>query len=152
MPLFVWLLVVGGLQHGWRFLRQLLPHAAGAVLLLYVLVGVYILANGAVTGYRGLTESQNINLLGKVMQYHMQLEAPPQYAKQAQIVNSFVAAGKVRSLDPLGHTACVYRQPFRAGEDAPRVVLERCLREKQWSENWEELVAGEGVEPSTNGL
>ena len=97
VPLFVWLLVVGGLRRGWRFLRQLLPHAAGAVLLLYVLVGVYILANGAVTGYRGLTEIQNVNLLGKVMQYHMQLEAPPQYAKQAQIVNSYVVAGK---LDP----------------------------------------------------
>jgi hypothetical protein len=93
VPLFVWLLVVGGLQRGRRFLRQLLPHAAGAVLLLYVLVGVYILANGAVTGYRGLTDISNINLLGKVMQYHMQLQAPPQYAKQAQIVNSYVAAG-----------------------------------------------------------
>jgi hypothetical protein len=95
VPLFAWLLVVAGLQRGRNFIWRLLPHAAAAVIVLYALVGVYIVANGAVTGYRGLTDIQNINLLGKVMQYHMQLEAPPQYASQAQIVNTYVAAGKV---------------------------------------------------------
>lgn len=74
-------------------LRALLPHALGATLVLYALVGAYIVANGFQTGYRGLTVVQNINLLGKVMQYHMQDEAPPQYAEQAAIVDSYVRRG-----------------------------------------------------------
>lgn len=74
-------------------LRALLPHVLGATLLLYALLGLYAAANGVTTGYHGLSVNQNIEQLGKVMQYHMQNEAPPQYAREAAIVDGYVRRG-----------------------------------------------------------
>lgn len=90
VPLFGFALFVAW-QRG--RLRALLPHVLGAVLVLYALLGLYVAANAAQTGYRGLSVNQNIELLGKVMQYHMQNEAPPQYAREAAIVDSYVRRG-----------------------------------------------------------
>lgn len=90
VPLFGFALFVAW-QRG--HLRALLPHALGAVLVLYALLGLYVAANAVQTGYRGLSVNQNIELLGKVMQYHMQNEAPPQYAQQAAIVDGYVRRG-----------------------------------------------------------
>ena len=74
-------------------LRRLLPHAAAGLAVLYLALGFYIVANGVQNGYYGVTRVQTINLLGKVMQYHMQNEAPPQYAKVAEVVNQSVSRG-----------------------------------------------------------
>ena len=71
--------------------RRVLPHAAVALLLLYGSVGAYYYANGTENGFWGITDIQNINLLGKVMQYHMEDEAPAQYQSVATLVHSYVA-------------------------------------------------------------
>jgi hypothetical protein len=73
--------------------RHLLPHALVAVLLLYGVLGLYIYENATVNHYPGVTEVQRINLLGKVLQYHMQDEAPPQYASIARAADTYLEAG-----------------------------------------------------------
>ena len=61
-------------------LRDMLPHALAAVVVLNLALGVYAYRNAVDYGFDGITSVQNVNLLGKVLQYHMQNEAPPQYA------------------------------------------------------------------------
>src|SRR5206468_4104013 len=41
-------------------------------------------------GYAGTSEINNVSVLGKVMQYDMQLEAPPRYRDQALLVDRYV--------------------------------------------------------------
>jgi hypothetical protein len=90
VPLFAYLLLVA-----WRRgkLRRILPHALLAVLLLNGLLGAYILVNAAQNGLPAITFVQRINLLGKVMQYHMQNEAAPEYAQVAREINAYMAQG-----------------------------------------------------------
>jgi hypothetical protein len=74
-----------------RKLRVLLPHAIAALVLLYGVLGLYIYVNATENGYTGISFIQNINVLGKVMQYQMQNEAPPQYAALTQKINIYLA-------------------------------------------------------------
>jgi 4-amino-4-deoxy-L-arabinose transferase-like glycosyltransferase len=72
--------------------RRLLPHVGGAFLLFVALCGLYAYGN-ARHGYFGFGANQNADLLGKVMQYHMQHQAPPQYAAVTREVDAFMARG-----------------------------------------------------------
>lgn len=80
VPLFAYLLFVAH-RHG--LTRRLLPHAIAAIVLLYAVQGGYIAMNAHVNGFAGLTSDENINLYGKVLQYHMEGEAPAQFANIA---------------------------------------------------------------------
>ncbi len=97
--LFALLLLLAA-RHG--ILRRLAPHLVVATLLLYTLLGLYIYENAALNGFAGVTALQGGNLLGKVLQYDMQGEAPPQYARLAREANAYVATG---STDPNGLAA-----------------------------------------------
>ena len=77
VPLFAYLLFVAH-RHG--LTRRLLPHAIAALVLLYAIQGGYIAMNAHANGFAGLTSDENINLYGKVVQYHMEGEAPSQFA------------------------------------------------------------------------
>jgi 4-amino-4-deoxy-L-arabinose transferase-like glycosyltransferase len=89
VPLMAYLLLIAARRR--RFVR-LLPHALLAVAMLYLVLGLYVYENGRQTGFAGLTQVQSVNLLGKVMQYHMQTEAPARYATEARIVNAYMTA------------------------------------------------------------
>ncbi|HLZ22772.1 MAG TPA: hypothetical protein VKQ30_11675 [Ktedonobacterales bacterium] len=90
VPLFAYLLLLA-----WRegILRRLLPHALAATLVLYGIAGLYIHANAIQYSCPTLTYVQNINLLGKIMQYHMQDEAIAQYSGFTHIVDRYLAQG-----------------------------------------------------------
>jgi hypothetical protein len=90
LPLFAYLLLIA-----WRrgTLRRFWPHALVSVVLLYGVLGAYIFANATENNFAGVTSNQRVNLLGKVMQYHMQNEAPAGYAQVARVVNTYVAQG-----------------------------------------------------------
>lgn len=74
-------------------LKRLLPHALSILLVFYALCGAYVLVNAAQHDVPGISANQNLDLLGKVMQYGMQNEAPPEYAAITAEVNRYVAAG-----------------------------------------------------------
>jgi len=88
LPLFVYLLFLAARRGK---LRRLLPHGIAAVVLLYAVLGLYIYANATQNGYLGVSYIQNINELGKVMQYQMQNDAPLQYASLTEKINAFLA-------------------------------------------------------------
>jgi 4-amino-4-deoxy-L-arabinose transferase-like glycosyltransferase len=87
VPLFAYLLFIAARRGKFR---RLLPHALGAVLVLYGVLGLYIYVNGQQNGFYGITEVQRLNLVGKVLQYHMQDEAPPEYAALVQDIDTFL--------------------------------------------------------------
>lgn len=89
---FAFLLLVAA-RHG-RF-RRFAPHIIVAVLVLYGVLGVYIYENATLNGYAGVSVVQRINLLGKVMQYNMQNEAPPQFATLSQEVDAYKKTGGI---------------------------------------------------------
>src|SRR5262249_35310933 len=90
VPLFAYL-VADAWKRG--HLRVLLPHALAACLGLYAVLGLYGLHKSLQNGCHCLTLVQNRSLLGKVMQYRMQDEAPPQYAALTRLLDAQLASG-----------------------------------------------------------
>jgi 4-amino-4-deoxy-L-arabinose transferase-like glycosyltransferase len=88
VPLFAYLLFLAARRGK---LRRLLPHAIAALVLLYGVLGLYIYVNATQNDYTGISFIQNINELGKVMQYQMQNEAPAQYGALTQKINTLLA-------------------------------------------------------------
>ncbi|MGZ3714366.1 MAG: hypothetical protein ACXVA4_03005, partial [Ktedonobacterales bacterium] len=112
----------------WRrgLLRRLAPQALLAAVVLYGVLGLYISVNGVQHNFFGLTYVQNINLLGKVMQYGMHDEAPARYADVQHLVDSYMAKGDTDPWD-------VIRTPYPpiqrhyfalAGEYAVAIIKE----------------------------
>jgi hypothetical protein len=90
VPLFAYLLLITARRGN---VRRYLLHALLAVVSLNTLLGAYIFINATQNHYAGVTDIQNINAVGKVMQYSMQNEAAPEYSAVARIVASFRTHG-----------------------------------------------------------
>jgi hypothetical protein len=90
LPLFAYLLCVAARRGA---LRRQIPHAAVAGVVLYALLGAYVATNVLQNQYMGITYIQNVNLMGKVIQYRMVNEAPPQYAEPARVIAADMAHG-----------------------------------------------------------
>ncbi len=90
IPLLLYLLLLARRR---GLLRRMLPHSLAAVALLYLVLGLFICVNAAENGYVGISFVQNINVLGKVLQYHMQAEAPQEYTAIVQVADPFVRQG-----------------------------------------------------------
>jgi hypothetical protein len=83
--------------------RRLLPHMLAALVLIYVLVGSYILVNTLAGGFAGLTVVENMNMIGKVLQYHMQDEAGPEDQPISHILDRYTSHGQRSPYYILGH-------------------------------------------------
>ena len=88
VPLFAYLLLMAVRKSA---ARRLLLHMIASLAFLYATIGGYIYLNATQNHFIGLTWIENINGLGKVLQYHMQDEAPAQYAGIRRILDSYVA-------------------------------------------------------------
>ncbi len=147
LPLFAYLLVVARRRGE---LRRFLPYALVAVVLLNGILGLYIYANATENRVVGVTYNQRVNLLGKVMQYQMQNEAPPRYAEVAAIVNDYVSRGGdnpyelVRIYPPLAEDhwalageyaqAIVMRHPFEFLAKTVVVIFTSSVHYRAFSE------------------
>jgi hypothetical protein len=89
VPLFAYLLF-SSVKRG-MFMR-ILPHAVVSLVILYTFVGGYVYINAVQNHFVGVTWIQNINELGKVIQYRMQNETTPQYASVSHILDTHIAA------------------------------------------------------------
>jgi hypothetical protein len=89
VPLFVFMLL--GTHRLGVARRRLALHACAAVAILYSLIGVYVYANGAKYSYGPFVVIPRIVLLGKVMQYRMQDDAPPRYAGVTRRIDAYLA-------------------------------------------------------------
>ena len=99
VPLFAYLVLVATRQGS--TLRRPLLHALASVFLIYAVMGGYIFINATQNHFVGISDIQNINELGKVIQYNMQNEVPPQYATIAQTTNTFRSRGDINPYDLL---------------------------------------------------
>ncbi len=82
VPLFAYFLLVAARRRvRWRSGLLIVLNVLIALTCIYLLVGSYITINTRENHYSGLTGIENFNLMGKVLQYDMQDEAPPQYAQ-----------------------------------------------------------------------
>ena len=99
VPLFAYLVLVATRQGS--TLRRPLVHALASVFLIYAVLGGYIFINATQNHFVGISDIQNINELGKVIQYNMQNEVPPQYATIAQTTNTFRSRGDINPYDLL---------------------------------------------------
>jgi len=107
--LFAYLLLIAA----WRgAFGRLLPHALISLALCYGVLGGYAFVNAKQDNFPGVTWIENINELGKVLQYRMQDEAPPQYANVSHILHRYVSEGIV---DPYTILA---EQPTLVRDDA----------------------------------
>jgi hypothetical protein len=123
--LLAYLLLVAA-RHG-RFLR-LVPHAVLMAALFFGTVWGYSAMNQAQNGYNGLTKVVRINLLGKVMQYHMQNEAPPEYAWAAPLVDAYVQQGDLNPYDVLqGQPTLARNFDAPAGAYATAIIMHHPL-------------------------
>jgi hypothetical protein len=88
VPLLAYLLLVA-----WRrgSARRVLFNALPALVCIYALVAAYIGINTLRNQYPGMTAIENFNYLGKVLQYNMQDEAPPQDAQYSRRLDILVA-------------------------------------------------------------
>lgn len=89
VPFAGFLMLVAWREH---VLRRMVPHAGVALLLFLTLCGLYAYGN-ARHGYFGFGANQNGDLLGKIMQYQMQHEAPRRYDAITREVDGFLARG-----------------------------------------------------------
>src|SRR6266516_7787836 len=91
IPLFAFVLLVA-VRRGvhWRSGLVVLLNIVVALTCIYTLVGIYIQINTRLHNYPGLTAVENFNLMGKVLQYNMQDEAPPQYAQISHQLDTLV--------------------------------------------------------------
>jgi hypothetical protein len=89
-PLFACLLLFASRR---GLLRRLLPVAAVALGVLYGTLGGYVVLNRVENSCTCVTYISNLNLLGKVMEYRMEREAPPQYDHVTRLVAAHLARG-----------------------------------------------------------
>src|SRR5205823_7296367 len=90
LPLFGYLLLLAARYGG---VRRVLSHVLLSLILLYTILGNYAYINTVQNGFPGVTIATNILAFGKVLQYDMQDEAPPQYRTARQLVDGYLARG-----------------------------------------------------------
>lgn len=122
VPCFGFLLLVS-----WRQgkARPHLRHVALALVVLYAVCGFYAYENGALYGTPGFSVNHNNNWLGKIMQYHMQNEAPPQYAAITHEVNAYVAVGDYDALHVISHDPNLLRDNMALAGRYSRAIVMR---------------------------
>lgn len=121
VPFFGFLLLVS-----WRQgkARPHLRHVALALVVFYGVCGLYVVQNSVQYGEQGLSRNQNIDWLGKVMQYHMQNEAPASYAAITAEVNRYLASGDTDPVHVIGHDPALLANNLAlAGEYGRAIIL-----------------------------
>jgi len=82
--------------------KPLMKRAIIVCSVLYALIGVYVASNAIVNHYVGLTTVENMNLVGKVIQYRMYNEATPEYASTQRIIARYAEHGQTSPYKILG--------------------------------------------------
>lgn len=104
--------------------RRFLPRVLLTLAFIYALLGGYATVNAIHSGFFGLSFIENMNLLGKVLQYNMQDEAPPQYQHISATLDTFVAKGERSPYYILSREPELARDFARpAGEFARTIIL-----------------------------
>jgi hypothetical protein len=121
--LFIYILLVARRERKGD-LHRLLLHSLAGVALLYALLGGYLYVNATQNHFPQLTWIDNMNALGKVLQYNMQNEAPPQDAQYIRIIDSYVRQGILDPYRILAHQPLLSNDHAEAIGDISRSIIE----------------------------
>lgn len=123
MLLFGYLILMTARQRGrtWHVLR----HAVLSLSVVYLVLAGYIVVNATQNHFVGMIDAQNINLWGKVLQYHMQNEATPKYAAVTQIANTYVPNSEPTPEEMLWQHAMLSRNHYALAAEYARFIIER---------------------------
>jgi hypothetical protein len=104
--------------------RHLLARVLVSAGLVYLLLGSYVAVNAFAHGLVGLTYIENMNMLGKVLQYRMQMEAPPEYREIGQRLDLYVHKGQLSPYVIMGSEPELARDNAKlAGQYARSIVM-----------------------------
>lgn len=123
VPLFAYLILLVAPRGAAT--RRLLFHAVLSIALLYLVLGGYIAANVVEYHFVGMTDTQNVQLWGKVLQYHMQGEAPSKYAVISRIANTYRPGRGPTPLDILKQHPLLSRNHYALAAEFARATIER---------------------------
>lgn len=105
-----------------RLDRRLLAQGVASIAMVVVVVGAYSVANRIANGYLGISNIGNVALLGKVMVYNMEGEAPPPYDQYAAQV---AAVGPAAGPWPLMQIAPFNDPNHQLAGDFAKAVIEK---------------------------
>lgn len=126
IPLYAYLLLVTLRCGNRRYLRVYGISVLLSLVLISDCVSAYIMRNGVQNHYQGFTGIENYNELGKILQYNMQDEAPPQEQAISRALDRCIAR---IDRDPYHVLPCVpaltdkYRYDVPAGAFARSIIL-----------------------------
>ena len=104
-------------------MRRILPHLFAALLLLYIPIAAYILVNTLAGGFPGLTTVENMNIIGKVLQYHMQDEAAAEDQPISRILDRYTSHGERSPYYILGHEPELSKNNGQQPTDFARKII-----------------------------
>jgi hypothetical protein len=103
--------------------RRILPHLFAALLLIYLPIAGYILVNTLAGGFAGLTTVENMNIIGKVLQYHMQDEATVEDQPISRIFDKYTSHGERSPYYILGHEPELSKNNAQQPTDFARKII-----------------------------
>jgi hypothetical protein len=104
-------------------MRRILPHLFAALLLIYLPIAAYILTNTLAGGFPGLTTVANMNIIGKVLQYHMQDEATVEDQPISRIFDKYTSHGERSPYYILGHEPQLSKNNGQQPTDFARKII-----------------------------
>ncbi len=113
--------------------KRFAGHGVAAVAACYLVIGGYIAGNALTNNFVGTTDFTNVSLLGKVMQYGMQDEAPASLATTAQLVDSYATRGLSPWVVVNAHPDLAQNHYELAGSFARAVIIRDPLKFLQLS-------------------
>ena len=103
-------------------LRVIILHTASALLLIYLCIGAYIVANKAMNGVASLSTVSDMNMIGKMIQYHMQDETPYN-PYLSHIYDQFIREGITSPYQILGRAPELGGRHLQESADFARVII-----------------------------
>jgi hypothetical protein len=124
LPFLLYIYLLFALKDRNGIIRLLSFHMVLALTTIYVLIGGYITVNALNNQFVGLTTVGNMNLLGKVLQYHMQDEAPSEYQSISHRLDWYTQRGQFSPYAILGHEPALAANHGQLANDfARRIIL-----------------------------
>ncbi len=103
--------------------RTFLRRGGIAVGLIYALIGAYIAANTIFNHYPGITYVENMNVIGKVLQYDMQNEPPVSDERIRRILDHYQSQGSISPYYIVGHEPTLRPNYVQAAASFARNVI-----------------------------
>ncbi len=102
--------------------RAIILRATSALIIIYLIIGSYIVANALINNVASLSTVSNMNLIGKIIQYHMQDETPYN-PSLSHIYDQFIRQGETSPYQIIGKAPILGLHHAQASADFARDII-----------------------------